>query len=121
MNRSSHTQSLGETLETMQSLFAELRQTEALAAQIQEMVQTKRYRLDALMTNFLTLAVQSEPVVETPRPVAPVENSLPLSAHGSFGAPKDLLQGRPAPSAQHVLESLNRIMGGLKDNQANAA
>jgi len=63
------------------------------------------------------------PVVEVAKPVvaAPVVDDLPMSSHGNYGAPKDLLQGRPVPSAQHVLDSLNRLMVGIKDISAKQA
>ncbi|MBM3761632.1 MAG: hypothetical protein FJW36_15460 [Acidobacteria bacterium] len=134
-------QTLADSLERIQALVSELRQTEALEAQVHEMVVMKRHRLDALMTDFLERAGEDAPQQRTaplpaplppPKPVVeppplpkpkPVED-LPLSQHGSYGAPTDLLQGRPAPSAQHVLDSLNRLMTGIKDmsgKQVNAA
>lgn len=147
MSRLAQKHSLAETLERIQAVFAELRQTEALEAQVHEMVVMKRHRLDALMTDYLQHAVLSEdipqPVVAaapaslpqplpaaapmpTPAPLpppAPVED-MPLSPHGLYGAPRDLLKGQPTPSAQHVLDSLNRLMTGIKDispKSANAA
>jgi hypothetical protein len=39
-----------------------------------------------------------------------------FSPHGLYGAPRDLLKSQPAPSAQHVLDSLNRLMTSNKDN-----
>jgi hypothetical protein len=134
---------LADSLERIQSLFSELRQTEALEAQVHEMVVMKRHRLDALMTDYLERARQDAPQpyaapIPAPKPVvepapvplpAPVPkpkpvDDMPLSQHGNYGAPTDLLQGRPAPSAQHVLDSLNRLMTGIKDmsaKQVNAA
>jgi len=134
-------QTLADSLERIQALFSELRQTEELEAQVHEMVVMKRHRLDALMTDFLERDGEDAPQQRTaplpaplppPKPVVeppplpkpkPVED-LPLSQHGSYGAPNDLLQGRPAPSAQHVLDSLNRLMTCIKDmsgKQVNAA
>jgi hypothetical protein len=46
---------------------------------------------------------------------------MPLSPHGAYGAPRDLLRNQPAPSAQHVLDSLNRLMAGMKDQSAKSA
>ena len=127
---SQHT--LATSLERIQALRAELRQTEALETQVHEMVLLKRQRLDTLLTEFVELANLGAPVeapvaaiVEEPAPV-PAANAkdLPLSSHGSYGAPKDLLQGRPAPSAQHVLDNLNRLMAGIRESvpkQASAA
>jgi hypothetical protein len=146
--------SLAETLERIQSVFTELRQTEALEAQIHEMVVMKRHRLDALMTDYLERAVNltdgapslspsaslpaasSTPVPKSP-PTAPIPppapaakssappQSLPgddmhLSPHGLYGAPRDLLKSQPAPSAQHVLDSLNRLMTNMKDNSSRS-
>jgi hypothetical protein len=128
---------LAASLERIQAMSAELRQTEALEAQIREMVTLKRHRLDSMLTDHLQLAMLSSessepvavpvpaPVVALPAPPPPLPAAeLPLTPHGNYGAPKDLLQGRPAPSAQHVLDSLNRLMAGIKDvssRQANAA
>lgn len=142
--------SLAEILEHIQSLFTELRQTEALEAQIHEMVVMKRYRLDALMTDFLERAVHladapppvpasaalppfspspapSSPPSSPASPPAPAARSaappqsppvedMHFSPHGLYGAPRDLLKSQPAPSAQHVLDSLNRLMTSNKDN-----
>jgi hypothetical protein len=127
---------LAASLERIQALSAELRQAEALEAQIREMVTMKRNRLDSMLTDHLQLAMLSSesgelvekpapaPVVAIAAPPPPPPADLPLSPHGNYGAPRDLLQGRPAPSAQHVLDSLNRLMAGMKDGsskQANAA
>jgi hypothetical protein len=153
---------LAETLDHIQAVFTELRQAEALEAQIHEMVVMKRHRLDALMTEYLEHAVQvaeaqatlpvstppsaPAPVAATPEPAAPPPlpapapasqpvsaaksavpvsptppEEMPLSPHGLYGAPRDLLKGQPAPSAQHVLDSLNRLMTSIKDNSAKSA
>ena len=168
---------LDETLDMIHTHLTELRQTEALEAQIHDMVVAKRHRLDGLMSEFLRLA--SEPVgvavapevavapqavapqVVAPQVVAPVVvevpdiapetplaaatlplttlplTNLPLTTLPPIGAPRDLLQtngnGRspvhgsnaaaPTPSAQQVLDSLNRLMSGLKEisvKQGNA-
>jgi hypothetical protein len=95
------------------------------------MVVMKRHRLDSLMSEYVEMAGGKEvavapPVVEeVKKPVvaapAPAVEDLPMSSHGNYGAPKDLLQGRPAPSAQHVLDSLNRLMVGIKDISAKQA
>lgn len=133
MSKTAPKQTLAMTLERIQALFSELRQTEALEYQVHEMVVMKRHRLDALMTDYLELAMVDTPAPPMPAPVpepapkpapAPAVPDLPLSPHGTYGAPKDLLQGRPTPSAQHVLDSLNRLMTGIKDistKQASAA
>lgn len=138
MSKTAPKHTLAASLERIQALFSELRQTEALEAQVHEMVIMKRHRLDALMTDHLELAMQSPESVEQyvepvavpvsipevaapPPPPPPAPADLPLSPHGSYGAPKDLLQGRPAPSAQHVLDSLNRLMTGIKDISAKQA
>lgn len=145
--------SLAISLDRIQATLAELHQTEALEAQVHEMVTMKRRRLDSLLTEHMQMLAQGTPsraevpapVVSEPPPVsvsvpvpaaavAPTPSAtpapralpedLPLTAHGGYGAPKDLLQGRPAPSAQHVLDSLNRLMAGIKDisgKQVNAA
>lgn len=122
---------LTSSFERIEALLAELRQTEALEAQIHEMVVMKRERLATLLAEHMSLAAGAEVVpvpkaqvavkpVEAPVvPAAPVD--LPLSTFGAYGAPKDLLQGRPAPSAQHVLDSLNRLMTGISSKQSNAA
>ncbi len=131
MSKPAPQNTLAVTLERIQALMSELRQTESLAAQIHEMVVMKRHRLDSLMSEYVELAGGKEvavapPVVEeVKKPVvaapAPVVEDLPMSSHGNYGAPKDLLQGRPAPSAQHVLDSLNRLMVGIKDISAKQA
>ena len=124
MSKPAQHNTLAGTLERIQALMSELRQTESLAAQIHEMVVMKRHRLDSLMSEYVEMAGGVEaPVVEVPKPVfaAPVVEDLPMSSHGNYGAPKDLLQGRPAPSAQHVLDSLNRLMVGIKDISAKQA
>lgn len=120
MSKVAQQQTHAGMLERIQSLMAELRQTEALSAQIHEMVTMKRQRLESLMSEFVEIAKGGEVVVEPPV-AAPVVEDLPMSSHGSYGAPKDLLQGRPAPSAQHVLDSLNRLMVGIKDITAKQA
>ena len=121
MSKVAQQNTIAVTLERIQGLMAELRQTESLAAQIHEMVVMKRHRLDSLMSEYVELAQGGEIVVEAPFVAAPVVEDLPMSSHGSYGAPKDLLQGRPAPSAQHVLDSLNRLMVGIKDISAKQA
>ncbi len=127
MSKVAQQQTLAVTLEKIQGLMAELRQTEALSSQIHEMVVMKRQRLDSLMSEYVELArggeVVEAAVVDVAQPIvaAPVAEDLPMSSHGNYGAPKDLLQGRPAPSAQHVLDSLNRLMVGIKDISANQA
>ncbi len=129
MSKPAPQNTLAVTLERIQALMSELRQTESLAAQIHEMVVMKRHRLDSLMSEYVEMAGGKEiavapPVVEeVKKPVvaAPVVEDLPMSSHGNYGAPKDLLQGRPAPSAQHVLDSLNRLMVGIKDISAKQA
>lgn len=160
MSKTALQNTLAVTLERIQSLMSELRQTESLAAQIHEMVVMKRHRLDSLMSEYVEMAAVPEvavapPVVEEVKmqvfaapvaaaplaaapivaaplvaapivaaPSAPAVEDLPMSSHGNYGAPKDLLQGRQAPSAQHVLDSLNRLMVGIKDissKQATAA
>lgn len=139
MNLASHSPALSDSIERIQSLFAELRQTETLASQVQEMVLAKRQRLDNLMQDFLARAavaavtpepapapvappapapVPAPPAVPTPKPAAP---DMPLSPHGTYGAPRDLLRNQPTPSAQHVLDSLNRLMAGMKDQSAKSA
>ncbi len=128
MSKTAQHNTLAVTLERIQALMSELRQTESLAAQIHEMVVMKRHRLDSLMSEYVEMAGDGEvvvltPVVEVAKPVvaAPVVDDLPMSSHGNYGAPKDLLQGRPVPSAQHVLDSLNRLMVGIKDISAKQA
>ena len=147
---------LDETLDMIHTHLTELRQTEALEAQIHDMVVAKRHRLDGLMGEFLRLAaepmlVAAAPVVIAPVVVAPVVaevrdaprdspvplTTLPLTSLPAIGAPRDLLQSDgnggspgpashsvpPTPSAQQVLDSLNRLMSGLKDisvKQGNA-
>ena len=153
---------LDETLDMIHTHLTELRQTEALEAQIHDMVVAKRHRLDGLMGDFLRLAAEPVPVAEpvpmaaAPGGVAPVvaeaqalpEDStmsgtiLPLTTVPAIGAPRDLLQSNgklrssgnlstaapanaalPTPSAQQVLDSLNRLMSGLKEisvKQGNA-
>jgi len=123
MSKTASNHSLAASLERIQALFSELRQTEALENQVHEMVVMKRHRLDALMTGHLELAIQGAPPLPIAAMAAPPPAAieapaafpdLPLSPHGAYGAPKDLLQGRPTPSAQHVLDSLNRLMTGIK-------
>lgn len=128
MSKPAPQNTLAVTLERIQALMSELRQTESLAAQIHEMVVMKRHRLDSLMSEYVEMAegkevVEETPVLEVAKPVvaAPVVEDLPMSSHGNYGAPKDLLHGRPAPSAQHVLDSLNRLMVGIKDISAKQA
>ncbi len=128
MSKPAQQNTLAVTLERIQALMSELRQTESLAAQIHEMVVMKRHRLDSLMSDYVEMAgggevVVATPIVEVSKPVvaAPVVDDLPMSSHGNYGAPKDLLQGRPVPSAQHVLDSLNRLMVGIKDISAKQA
>lgn len=133
MSKMAQKQLLAETLERIQSLFSELRQTEALESQVHEMVVMKRHRLDALMTDYLELAhagAEAAPVVAVPAVVAipaiaAIEEiaveAMPMTPIGNYGAPKDLLKGRPTPSAQHVLDSLNRLMTGIKDISAKSA
>ena len=147
---------LDETLEMIHTHLTELRQTEALEAQIHDMVVAKRHRLDGLMGEFLRLAAEPVLVAAAPVLVAPVvaevrdvprdspmpatilpATILPLTTLPAIGAPRDLLQsngnggspgpalhsGPPTPSAQQVLDSLNRLMSGLKDisvKQGNA-
>ncbi len=137
MNLASPSPALSDSIERIQSLFAELRQTETLASQVQEMVLAKRQRLDHLMQDFLAraavAAVAAEPppapapvsapvsapvAAPAPKPAAP---EMPLSPHGTYGAPRDLLRNQPTPSAQHVLDSLNRLMAGMKDQSAKSA
>lgn len=127
MSKTAPKHTLAASLERIQALLSELRQTEALEAQVHEMVVMKRQRLDALMSDHMQLALESaeSPApapapIPAPEPIAVVED-LPLSPHGSFGAPKDLLQDKPAPSAQHVLDSLNRLMTGMKGISAKQA
>lgn len=157
MSKTSTKQSISLTLDRIQATLSELRQTEALEAQVHEMVVMKRHRLDALMTEFIGLSAEGEPAISqvvatlgasapaaTPAvaavaepvvakavapPPPPVERPRPaaeemqLTAHGTYGAPRDLLKERPTPTAQHVLDSLNRLMTGIKDmpsKQANA-
>lgn len=162
MSKTSTKQSLSLTLDRIQATLSELRQTEALEAQVHEMVVMKRHRLDALMTEFIELSAEGAPAISQvlasldapapapapvvaaiPEPVVakaavsqaavapppPVERPRPaaedmqLTAHGTYGAPRDLLKDRPTPTAQHVLDSLNRLMTGIKDmpsKQANA-
>jgi hypothetical protein len=132
MSKADQTQILAETLEKIQTLFTELRQTEALAMQVHEMVVMKRNRLDRLMQDYLQQATPGEvsavaapmvapkaPAIEPPKP-APIPD-MAMTPHGNYGAPRDLLQGQPTPSAQHVLESLNRLMTGIKDISAKKA
>jgi hypothetical protein len=179
MQKAALKHSPAETLELIKAQLAELRQTEALEAQIHEMVVSKRHRLDVLMTQFLEMqalppaplaaplaAVPGIPVPVAPVPVAPVpvapvpvapvepfvpaetvvprpelteapEEPMKLTHLGTGGAPTDLLAARapvgprpgaqsaqsapsapPAPSAQQVLDSLNRLMAGLKEISA---
>ncbi|WP_031500081.1 hypothetical protein [Bryobacter aggregatus] len=154
---------LGAALDLIQTQMTELRQTEALEAQIHEMVVGKRHRLDVLMGEFLALAagmaeggervpMASPPsvpsrdgtsptgavpvnVAPTPPPVISAQppraehdsRPLPLTTLPPGGAPKDLLHANgnrngnaassatPPPSAQQVLDSLNRLMSGLKE------
>ena len=47
---------MDETLDRIHTQLTELRQTEALEAQIHDMVMSKRHRLDGLMGEFLRLA-----------------------------------------------------------------
>jgi hypothetical protein len=167
MQKAAPNYSSTETLELIQAQLAELRQTEALEAQIHEMVVSKRHRLQQLMTQFLELQreeVQLERVEVRGAPIAApsVAASAPVSSNpstvpseplrmtqlGTGGGPADLLAGvQPpvvahegiealagargrgpaatgggavgaAPSAQQVLDSLNRLMAGLKEISA---
>ena len=142
---------LDETLDMIHTHLTELRQTEALEAQIHDMVVAKRHRLDGLMGEFLRLAAEPMLVAAAPVVVAKVVaevrdaprdspvplTTLPLTSLPAIGAPRDLLQSDgnggspgpashsvpPTPSAQQVLDSLNRLMSGLKDisvKQGNA-
>ena len=163
---------MDETLDRIHTQLTELRQTEALEAQIHDMVMSKRHRLDGLMGEFLRLAVEeaavtpvasAAPIAVAPAavpvpvtgavrvidavpvaPVAPVVSelkpavteepptALPLAALPPLSGPRDLLQANgnggqhaalPTPSAQQVLDSLNRLMSGLKEissKQSNA-
>lgn len=164
MSKTSTKQSLSLTLDRIQATLSELRQTEALEAQVHEMVVMKRHRLDALMTEFIELSAEGAPAISQvlasldapapaptpapapvvaaiPEPVVakaavsqaavapppPVERPRPaaedmqLTAHGTYGAPRDLLKDRPTPTAQHVLDSLNRLMTGIKDMPSKQA
>lgn len=164
MAKASPKHTLDETLETIRTQVAELRQTEALEAQIHDMVMAKRSRVVGLMAEFLdlgaesaapepppvaieprsvvaqviapvqavapTLAVAPAPAVSPPQEPPPplVSPSMPLTTLAPAGAPRDLLHANgsgapPTPSAQQVLDSLNRLMSGLKEisvKQGNA-
>ena len=163
---------MDETLDRIHTQLTELRQTEALEAQIHDMVMSKRHRLDGLMGEFLRLAGEeaavtpvaaAAPIAVAPAavpvpvtgaaraidavPVAPVvpvvsevkpavleepSTALPLATLPPLNGPRDLLQANgnggqhaalPTPSAQQVLDSLNRLMSGLKEissKQSNA-
>jgi hypothetical protein len=159
MSKTSTKQSLSLTLDRIQATLSELRQTEALEAQVHEMVVMKRHRLDALMTEFIELSAEGAPAIsqvlaslEAPAPIAapapvvapvaapvpepvvakaavapaierprPAVEDMQLTAHGTYGAPRDLLKDRPTPTAQHVLDSLNRLMTGIKDMPSKQA
>ena len=121
---------LAETLEMIRTQFSELRQTESLEFQVHEMVLVKRHRLEALMADYVECASAASAVADAP-PVPGdavpelvaelVVEEMALAPLPAMDAPKDLLQATDKPSAQFVLDSLNRLMSGLKGASAKQA
>lgn len=132
MARAEQKNTLAETLEMIQTQLSELRQTESLEFQVHEMVLVKRHRLGALMAGFVEIAGgafadEGEPLIpEILLPELAVEE-MSLAPLPAMDAPKDLLRVAPTastpatPSAQHVLDSLNRLMSGIKGISAKQA
>lgn len=129
MARAEQKNTLAETLKIIETQLSELRQTESLESQVHEMTLAKRHRLDALMTDFVELAnaaltvvgesIAREVVVE--QIVEPVVEEMKLAALPALVAPEDLFSVAPTPTAQHVLDSLNRLMGGIKSGSSKQA
>ena len=134
MGRAEQKNTLAESLEIIQTQLAELRQTESLEFQVHEMVLVKRYRLDALMADYVALARTAftnaeEPIIpEILLPEVAMEE-MSMAPLAAMDAPRDLLRVPPTPltpltlstlstpstpSAQQVLDSLNRLMSGMK-------
>ena len=107
---------LAETLEMIRTQFSELRQTESLEFQVHEMVLVKRHRLEALMSDYVECASATSAVADKPPELVAelVVEEMALAPLPAMDAPKDLLQATDKPSAQFVLDSLNRLMSGLK-------
>ena len=107
---------LAETLEMIRTQFSELRQTESLEFQVHEMVLVKRHRLEALMADYVECASATSAVADKPPELVAelVVEEMALAPLPAMDAPKDLLQATDKPSAQFVLDSLNRLMSGLK-------
>jgi hypothetical protein len=142
-----------EYLELIEVEMKELRQMEALEAQIREMAAGKRERVMGLWKKALGGQAIGMPSVTEAAPAKPEANEVstaggglangktPVRPYGSPGAPRDLLaeagtasgtaakipQGngasalvngdalKRAPSAQQVFQSLNRLVGGSKN------
>lgn len=130
MARAVQNNTLAETLEMIQTQLSELRQTESLEFQVHEMVLVKRHRLDALMADFVELATAALTVVGAsssldevlPEVVAEFQvEEMTLAPLPAMDAPKDLFQAAPTPSAQHVLDSVHRLMCGMKGLSAKSA
>ncbi len=130
MARAVQNNTLAETLEMIQTQLSELRQAESLEFQVHEMVLVKRHRLDALMADFVELATAALTVVgesSSPEVILPAVlpefevEQMALAPLPAMDAPKDLFQPAPTPSAQHVLDSLHRLMSGAKGLSAKPA
>ena len=130
MSRAQQKNILAETVKMIQAQLSELRQSESLEFQLHEMVLVKRHRLDALMADFVELASAALTVVGestasevfvAEQVAKPVVEEMKLAALPAMDAPKDLFQAAPTPTAQHVLDSLNRLMGGIKAGSARQA
>ena len=114
---------LAETLEMIQTQVSELRQTESLEFQVHEMVLVKRHRLEALMADYVECASAASGVADAPPELVAelVVEEMALAPLPAMDAPQDLLQATDKPSAQFVLDSLNRLMSGLKGASAKQA
>ena len=101
---------LDETLDMIHTHLTELRQTEALEAQIHDMVVAKRHRLDGLMSEFLRLAAEpaaaGQAVVE-PAVVEPVAVVLaPVAVAPVVAEVRDIARDIPLAAATPPLTSL---------------
>lgn len=138
-----------EFLELIEAEMKELRQMEALEAQIREMAASKRERVMGLWKKAIggqvigmssvTESAAGKPEVNEPSTVGAsmAAGKPPARPYGSPGAPRDLLAEnssiakvpagngasalvngdalKRAPSAQQVFQSLNRLVGGSKN------
>lgn len=138
-----------EYLELIEAEMKELRQMEALEAQIREMAASKRERVMGLWKKALGGQPIGIPSVTEASPGKPEANEVstvggglaagktPVRPYGSPGSPRDLLAEsgttakvppgtgasalvngealKRAPSAQQVFQSLNRLVGGSKN------